>query len=148
MKKLILALCLAFPSIAQASDIMIMDAWIPKAPSVAKSHAAYAMVHNHGTEAATLISVSAPDYMMTHIHESKVQDGVASMSMVHQIEIPAGGMLPMKHGGYHVMLMQPKTDVEVGDEIPLTFNFENGQSIKVMAVVKDAHKKSHHNHNH
>lgn len=127
---------LLLPSPAFASDLMVSGAWIPTAPPAAKTHAAYLSVHNHSDTPRVLVKVSAEGYGMSHLHESKETDGVATMSMLHQIEIPAGGMLMMKPGGLHVMLMRSKTPITEGASVPLTLEFANGDTLTVDAEVK------------
>lgn len=83
---------------------------------------------------------------MVHIHKSEEKDGVATMSMVEQIEIPADGMLAMKPGGLHIMLLGPKSTVNLGDEIKITLNFEDGTSVDINALVKKRHAHTQHNH--
>ena len=125
---------------------MVMDPWVPLAPPAAKAHAAFVMIHNHSDNPKTLISASSKNYKMVHIHQSEEKDGIATMSMVEQIQIPAGGMLTMKPGGLHIMLMGPKTPVNIGDEIPVTLNFEDGTSVELKALVKKRHAHTQHTH--
>lgn len=124
------------PLPALASDLMVKDAWVPTAPSVSKTHAAYVSLYNLGETPRTLVKVTAPTHKMTHLHESKETDGVSTMSMIHQIEIPAGGMLIMKPGGLHVMLMSAKSKITEGAMVPLTLEFANGEILNIDAEVK------------
>lgn len=146
MKYLVLFSIFLWSSISHASDLMVMDPWVPLAPPAAKAHAAFVMIHNHSDSPKTLISASSDNYKMAHIHQSEDKDGVATMSMVEQIKIPAGGMLAMKPGGLHIMLMGPKNPVNLGDEIPVTLNFEDGTSVDLTALVKKRHAHTQHNH--
>lgn len=127
---------LLFPLSAAAGDLMLVSAWVPVAPPGAMSHAAYVTLHNHGDTPRILIGASAEGYAMTHLHESKETDGVATMSMIHQIEIPAGGMLKMAPGGLHVMLMKPEAVTADGSIVDLIFTFANGDTMKIEAEVK------------
>ena len=124
------------PLPALAGDLMVSDAWVPTAPPSASTHAAYISLHNLSSTPRTLIKISSENYGMVHLHESKETDGVSTMSMLHQIEIPAGGMLMMKPGGLHVMLMGAKSAVEEGAIVPLVLEFANGEQLKVDAEVK------------
>lgn len=134
------AMLLPFPAIAD--DLVVVDAWVPAAPPTAMSHAAYVTLHNHGDAARVLTGASADGYKMTHLHESKESDGVATMAMLHQITIPAGGMLMMQPGGLHVMLMGPQNPVAEGESIALTLTFENGDTMMVDALVKQRDAES------
>jgi copper(I)-binding protein len=89
-----------------------------------------------------LVGISSDSFVITYIHESKEVDGVVAMSMLHQIEIPAGGTLMMKPGGLHVMLMGATGSVLNGDVIPLRLEFANGESLAVDAMVKPRDNQS------
>ena len=146
MKCLVTLSALFFATCAHASDLKVMDPWVPFAPPAAKTHAAFVKIQNHGDTPKRLISASSESYKMVHVHQSEEKDGVATMSMVEQIQIPAGGMLKMKPGGLHIMLMRPKNPVHLGDEIPVTLNFEDGTSVDFKALVKKRHAHTQHTH--
>lgn len=124
------------PLPAFSDSLMVLDAWVPTAPPATMTHAAYVTLHNHGTSARVLTGVAAEGYRMSHLHQSGETDGVATMTMLHQIEIPAGGMLSMKPGGLHVMLMHPKSPIADGSSVPLVLTFANGETLTVDAIVK------------
>lgn len=125
-------------TVANAGDIKILEAWSPLAPPTAGAHAAYVSLTNGGTSPRILVSASSDQYGMVHIHESKVKDGVSSMMMVHQIEVPAGGKLSMAPGGLHIMLMHPKKPNEAGSIVPVSLKFANGESIEINVTVRDS----------
>ena len=54
------------------------------------------------------------------------------------IDIPASGMAELKPGGYHVMLMNVKREIKVGETIEVTLVFEKAGEIKVKANVVEA----------
>jgi copper(I)-binding protein len=40
-------------------------------------------------------------------------------------------------GGYHVMLMDLNNEIKAGDEVTVTLEFSDGQSVEYTAPVKD-----------
>jgi copper(I)-binding protein len=134
--KALLCASMLFPLTAFAESPLEAEAWIPTAPPMAMSHAAYVTLHNADTVPRILTGVSSETYAMSHLHESKEASGMATMSMLHQIEIPAGETLTMQPGGLHIMLMSPKSLVAEGDSVMLTLNFANGETLTVDAMVK------------
>lgn len=136
MLKVLLCAAMLFPLAAFADNPLEAEAWIPTAPPMAMSHAAYVTLHNTGAVPRVLTGVSSDAYAMSHLHESKEASGMATMSMLHQIEIPAGETLSMQPGGLHVMLMSPKSPVVEGDSVTLTLSFANGETLTVEAMVK------------
>lgn len=140
-RPLVLAAML-MPLPALADGIMVVDAWVPAAPPTAMAHAAYVTLQNDGTEPRVLTGVSAAGYAMSHLHESRETDGVATMTMLHQIEIPPGAVLTMKTGGLHIMLMRPEAPIAEGDLVTLSLTFTNGETVTVDAPVKARDAKS------
>lgn len=138
MKQTLLTLSIiAAASVTVAEGIEIKDAYVPIAPPAAMSHAAYMTLENTGETTRSLIGVSADGYGMTHLHESKETDGVAVMSMLHQLDIAPGQSVSLMPGSFHVMLMRPEGPIAVGDTVPLTLRFANGSEITVTATVKE-----------
>ncbi|MEP5153052.1 copper chaperone PCu(A)C [Planktotalea sp.] len=136
MIKLSALALLMLPMAAFADGLSVSEAWVPTAPPGAGAHAAYFTLHNDGAVPRILVGVAADGYAMSHMHESKEADGIATMAMIHQIEIPAGKTLTMAPGGLHVMLMRPDAPLASGDIVQLKLTFVNGETLVVSAEVK------------
>ena len=121
-----------------ASDVMVMDAFArASAVSTAKAGAVYMTLTNQGAVPDRLLKITTPAAASASLHESAEKDGVASMRPVEALEIPAGGSVELKPGGYHVMLMGLKAPLKKGDMIMLQLNFEHAGLVDVMAHVGD-----------
>jgi hypothetical protein len=73
---------------------------------------------------------------MTEVHETKMEGGVMKMSPVSKVEVPAGGKVEFKPGGYHIMLMELQRDLKEGETITITLTFEKSGNVTVQASVK------------
>jgi len=62
--------------------------------------------------------------------------GAMSMQEVGKVEIPAGEVVQLKPGGFHIMLMDVKKDLKAGDTFDVTLTFEKAGTKKVTATVK------------
>ena len=91
----------------------------------------FLVIKNTGATADRLVSASCGAAMMTQVHETVVENDIMKMREVASIEIPAGGMVELKHGGYHIMLMDLKQDVKAGETTPCTLKFENAGEVTV-----------------
>jgi copper(I)-binding protein len=91
-------------------------------------------INNSGDAAVTLVGGSSPDAGRIEIHE--VIDG-AMQPMAGGLVIPADGSVMLRMGGYHVMLMDLNNEIKAGDEVTVTLEFSDGQSVKYTAPVKD-----------
>jgi copper(I)-binding protein len=63
--------------------------------------------------------------------------GMMTMKPVTSIEIPAGETVELKPGGYHVMLLDVKKVLAVGDTIEVTLTFENAGEVTTTAEVRE-----------
>ncbi|WP_300974148.1 copper chaperone PCu(A)C [Sphingomonas sp. LHG3406-1] len=125
------ALVLAAPATAKAPDIHV-SGW---ARAGATSSAAYVSVHNGGRGADRLIAASSPAAARVSIHDSRNVGGVMRMRAAGPLAVAPNGMITMKPGGLHVMLMGLKAPLKVGARLPLTLRFEKAGAVKVSLPV-------------
>lgn len=119
-------------------------------PSIAgtKNGAAYFIaIKNNGKDADQLIGASATVSGTVELHEMAMDGNVMKMRSVPEVQLPAGYEVTFKHGeanGYHLMLIDLKTPLKVGDKFPLTLKFKRAGECKaevwVEAPKPDAHK--------
>lgn len=124
-------------SSAPATDaaVTVTDAYIPQPAS--DTSAMFGTITNSGTEAVTLTTGSVEGVGMVQVHEFVTEDNKQIMQeMPNGLEIPAGGSVTLQPGGYHVMMMDVTADWQVGDEVPVTLEFTNNETVEVTAVVK------------
>jgi copper(I)-binding protein len=105
-------------------------------PPGAKTGGAFFVVENTGKTSDKLIGVASPAAGGTELHEMAMDGGVMKMRAIAAIDVPAGGKLELKPGGYHVMMFDLKQPLKPGDKVPLTLTFENAGSILVSVDVE------------
>ena len=117
---------------------------------MAKTGAAFMVIHNHGDASDRLIGASSPAAKMVQLHTHREEDGV--MKMIHVEDgfaLPADGEIVMERGGKHVMLMGLTGPLEQDEMIPLTLVFEKSGELEVEVPVDMARKTDHgHGHDH
>ncbi|RPI91973.1 MAG: copper chaperone PCu(A)C, partial [Chloroflexi bacterium] len=92
---------------------------------------------NSGTADDKLVKAESDVAKMVQIHLSEIDaNGVSTMREVEGIDIPAGGSAELKPGGYHVMLIGLKQDIQEGDMITITLIFQNAGKVTIEAPVK------------
>jgi len=140
MKPLFTFLILSFlASSAWASPrhgIEAHDSWVREAPPTAKVLAAYLQLHNHGDKMRTLVSVESPAFKHIELHRSEEKDGMATMTRVTKVMIPAHGKLNFEPGSLHIMLIDPLAPLKAGNKVDLTLHFADGSSLTVSADVR------------
>jgi copper(I)-binding protein len=118
-------------------DLEIGHPWSRVTPPGAKVAGGYLTIANHGTVPDRLISVTSEIAGKAEVHEMAVKDGVMTMRPVDGgLEIPAGGKVELKPGGYHVMLIDIKRLTEEGERFPATLTFEKAGSVTVEFKVE------------
>ena len=138
MKSLMLSAAFAALSAlaAQAGDMMAMEPFAFATAPTAKAGGAYVPVMSHGA-ADRLVGAESDVARRVEIH-THIKDGdVMRMRRVEGgVELPAGGVLEMKPGGVHVMLMGLAAPLEAGTSFPVTLVFESGARLDVDVPVK------------
>ena len=126
---------------SQGPKIEIKDPWARPSPKMATSGAAYMIIENKGNEDDALIGVEGDVSDAVEIHEMVVdENNVMHMKPVEgqRLVIPAKGKVELKPGGYHIMLIGLKHQLQEGEVVDLTLKFEKSGEIKVQAPVKMA----------
>jgi copper(I)-binding protein len=114
--------------------IHVADAWA-RSPSEDVG-AVYFTAHNGAEEEDRLIGVSTDIAGRAEIHETVEKDGQMVMQPVDAVPIPSGEDVSFEPGGYHVMLFELTSPLEVDTTIALTLEFELAGEVEVRALVK------------
>lgn len=115
--------------------IAVRSGWARIADSGATS-GAYLEIANNDTVATTLVGVTASDAAAAEVHESMQQDGMAHMMPRTDVRIAAGDVLTMAPGGVHVMLINLRRALVIGDSVRLRLIFSDSTSMSVTAPVR------------
>ena len=118
-------------------DLEIAHPWSRATPHGAKVAAGYVKVVNSGAEADRLISVSGEISGRAEIHEMAVDDnGVMTMRKLEGLDIPAGGEVELKPGGYHIMFLELSDAKNEGERFSGTLTFEKAGTVEVEFAVE------------
>ena len=128
----------ALVALPVAAQVVVNDAWVRG--TVAGQKVTGAFMQLTSLADATLVATTSPVAKFVEIHEMKTEGGVMKMRAVDKLPLPAGNAVDFKPGGYHMMLMDLKQPLKVGDTVPLMLTIAdkagNKQTIEVKAVVK------------
>jgi copper(I)-binding protein len=98
----------------------------------------YMVIRNTGNEPDRLIAGSADFAGKVEIHEMKMSGDVMQMREIEGgLEIPAGGEVELKPGGYHVMFMKLGEQLVAGEKRKATLTFEKAGAIEVEFNVEE-----------
>jgi copper(I)-binding protein len=102
---------------------------------VKQNGAAYMTIKNSGSHEDKLLSASSDVADAVEIHLSRMVDGVMKMEKIDYIAIPAGGEAVLQPGGYHIMLIGLIKDLQPGEEIDFSLDFENAGQVQIQAEI-------------
>ncbi len=106
----------------------------------------YAAIVNGGASADRLVAASSPVSARMELHEMAMENNIMRMREVKGMDVPAGGRLELKPGGYHLMFMELKQPLKQGDKVPVTLTFEKAGEVKVEFAVEGMAAGAHKGH--
>jgi periplasmic copper chaperone A len=125
------------PAVAADGGLTVSKAWmrtiIPERPA-----AGYFTLTNDGDKAQDLTGASSPACGMVMLHESIKENAVEKMRPVDHVPVAAHGSVAFAPGGYHLMCMQPTSDVKPGKTVSVTLEFKDGTRITSDFPVRNA----------
>lgn len=96
----------------------------------------YLTITNQGDTADTLIGATYTKGSSIEIHEMKMDGDRMMMREIGKLTIPPKGKVELAPGGYHLMLMGLKDQLNEGDVLEITLAFEKAGKVKVLFPVK------------
>jgi len=127
MKHMCLSLLLLCSLHAQA-EVTIVEPWVRTTAPGQKVAAGYARIVSD--KDVVLVSASSSHADKFEVHEMLMDDGIMKMRPLQRLELKANTPVELKPSGAHLMLIGIKSPVKVGDAIPLTLVFEDGQAVQ------------------
>ena len=130
-----LAALLALGAQAQTT---VKDPWVRGTVAGQKATGLFAQVTS--ASGGKLVAATSPVAGVVEIHEMVMDGNVMKMRAVAGLDLPAGKMVDLKPGGYHVMLMDLKQELKPGESVPVTLVIEGAggkrESVQLKAPVK------------
>lgn len=118
----------------------VTDAWIAAAPPNAPVRGGYLTINNPDRQDWTLSAVRSPAFGRVEMHEMRHVDGMMRMRQIESIPVAAGQSVRLEPGHLHLMLMQARQALAVGDSIRLELDLRDSQgqsqTLSIQASVK------------
>lgn len=137
MKKIIIATLLSLTASAWAQApvrVEVKDAWVRATVAQQKTTGAFMQLTAQAD--TRVVQVSSPMAGVAEIHEMSMDKDVMKMRAVPALPLPAGRVVELKPGSYHVMLMDLKGLVKAGDVVPVTLVLESKDGLRSTLEVK------------
>ena len=130
----IIFLVISGPSAAQ--PLQVTDAWIKNLPPAIPMRAGYMQLKSLDSNTATIVSISSDAFKKIEIHNTINNDGVMSMHPIKNLALEANGMMSLKPGSMHLMLMKPTRELKISDEVEIVLQFDNDTSQAILMTVR------------
>ena len=114
---------LLVPSLSLA-QVEVEGGWARPTPPTAQVAAGYAVVRNRGIDSDRLVSAASPIAERVELHQMTHDGGIMRMRQIDGVLVPAKGVITLEPGGIHLMLINIKHPLKVGESVPVTLRFE------------------------
>lgn len=128
----------ATPTIAQNAEtdnLMISGAFTRASPKMAGAGAGFMTITSKGA-ADRLVGFKSPNCERPELHTHIHDNGMMRMRQVEAIDVPAGGMVELKPGSFHLMFIKLSEQLIEGDTVEATLIFEQAGEVPVTLAVK------------
>ena len=129
----------ALVALGAQAQTTVAEAWVRGTVPQQKATGLFANITS--AKGGKLVSASSPVAGVVEIHEMAMEGNMMKMrALPTGLDLPAGKAVALKPGGYHVMLMDLKQQLKVGETVPVTLVIEGAdksrETIEVKAPVK------------
>ncbi|MDE2284710.1 MAG: copper chaperone PCu(A)C [Hyphomicrobiales bacterium] len=120
----------------KAGTIEIVNPWSRATPKGASTAIGYMIIKNTGMTSDRLIGGSVDVAGRLELHSMVMENGVAKMRDLHDIEIKPGQSIEFKPGGAHAMFVNLKYPLSKGERIKGTLVFEHTGTVQIEYSVE------------
>jgi copper(I)-binding protein len=119
-----------------AGTIEIEGAYVRAVPPGQPNSAAFMTLRNEGDADHAVIGAHSDAAEVVELHTHVHDEGMMRMRQIERIDVAAGGMQTLEPGGLHMMLIGLQRQLQPGDIVSLTLEFDDGSSVDVEAPVR------------
>jgi copper(I)-binding protein len=120
---------------AKAGSLDISNAYTRATAPGQQVAGGFMKIENKASAADQLVSASSPAAGEVQLHEMSMEGNVMKMRQIKDIAVPAGGVVELKPGGLHLMLMNIKAPLNAGETIPVKLKFAKAGEVEVKMPV-------------
>ena len=119
-----------------AGGFTVKNSWIREAPPGMKVLVAYMTLENGKDDALMLVGAVSSEFESIEMHHSIIKDDISGMVQQYSIRIAPYSTVKFEPRGLHLMLINPKRELKVGDKVKIALQFSNYRKIKVVYFVQ------------
>ncbi len=148
MKRILIAALVWAAAGSALAQVNVSSAWARSTvPGQSGTGAFMTIVSKDGGK---LVGAASPVAGVVELHEMAMDNNVMKMRAIPALDLPAGREVQLKPGGYHVMLLDLKRPLKVGEKVQIELRLETRDGKRVTQPVEvevrstapgqDAHK--------
>ncbi|UTW13590.1 copper chaperone PCu(A)C [Marinobacterium rhizophilum] len=118
------------------AEVQAHDGYVRAVPPGHSISAAYLTLRNSADRAVQLNSARSDSAGTVELHQTREQDGIMRMRAAKQVEIAPGAQYRLQPGGDHLMLIDLRQPLNVGDKVNLSLSFSDGQQLQLTLPVR------------
>lgn len=131
-----LLLLLAAPLAMASKAIDVMHPYARAVPPGQSNSAIFMMLKSNSPLPVSLVKAQSSVADNVELHAHMVDNGVMKMRQVSEITVPGNGSIKLQPGGYHIMLIGLKQDLNEGDKVRVRLYFSNNSMSVIDLPVK------------
>ncbi len=135
---LFLSISLFLTGCASSNDVVAQDLWVKSSEMSTRGGmtAVYGTLTNDSSQDVVLVGGATDIAGVVEVHEMSMIGGEMMMQEIDGgLVIPAGKSIVLEPGGNHLMLMMLTDDLEAGEEISVTFDFDGAEDLTIDGIV-------------
>ena len=148
MKHILIATLVWAAAGSALAQVNVSSAWARSTvPGQSGTGAFMTLVSKDGGK---LLGAASPVAGVVELHEMAMDNNVMKMRAIPALDLPAGREVQLKPGGYHVMLLDLKRPLKVGEKVQIELRLETRDGKRITQPVEvevrstapgqDAHK--------
>ena len=131
---LALALCFGGAAIHADEVVMVTHAWVGATAPGQRVAGAYLEISSAVPN--KLVAASSPAAGSVEIHSMRLKNGVMEMRQLESLELPAKQTVKLEPGGLHIMLLDLKKPLKLGDKVPLRLTLQRIDRSKTVVDIQ------------
>jgi copper(I)-binding protein len=116
--------------------LKVVDAWVPVTDAVGADVPLLLTLRNEANTADALLRVRCPVANFSERHTVDRGEGAPAMRLISSIPLSAGTTTVLQPDGYHVMLLQTRQRLAVGERFTCSIVFQKAGTIETEVTVR------------
>jgi periplasmic copper chaperone A len=134
MKRILIAALVWAAAGSALAQVNVSSAWVRSTvPGQSGTGAFMTIVSKDGGK---LVGAASAVAGVVELHEMAMDNNVMKMRAVPALDLPAGREVQLKPGGYHVMLLDLKRPLKVGEKVQIELRLESRDGKRVTQPVE------------